>query len=395
MSLVEGRGFVLRSGVDGPWAGWLGLSQLDNHCRLLENPWGAMAMLGRCLSQLPGGLSLIWDAPGEWLAFMESGQGKGFLRALGSLPGLHLHFSESGAGEPLEAPLLGWVHAPEAPREALGLSWRQGWIGWVPQSTPGQWALPGFGHVELAEEGLRPGWLWGELHLPLAAVGEIDVSSLATRMAELQAGLELAMSHRISANAWPSEMPFHRRRAGWRVAFLGGREHLLSGADWESIAKTAQHFVASLETRLRCPIHPGVSHDPFVARLLGQQAMRDGLPWRGCLPLPPASPTFTPGLGADPRVPGSLEGRVVWPPAFQWLNHPPVVQLRVPSVPQQEAVSAFLRGQSHLPALWWLPPELPAPGPYLPERPWAPAGLFPPLPDVGQALQPGLFEGLE
>jgi hypothetical protein len=59
------------------------------------------------------------------------------------------------------------------------------------------------------------------------------------------------------------------------------------------------------------------------------------------------------------------------------------------------AVAVFLAGLEHIPAIRWLPPDLPPPGPFLPGRPWAPAKAYAPLADPAQVLQPSLFDGLE
>jgi hypothetical protein len=124
--------------------------------------------------------------------------------------------------------------------------------------------------------------------------------------------------------------------------------------------------------------------------------MREGHPWRYSLPIPPASPTFTPGLGADPRETAPLEFRAAYPNALvPLLTHPPVALLRVPSIPQESAVMAFLQGLDPVPAIRWIPPEVPPPGPFSQERPWSPSSAFVPLPDVTQALQPSLFEAFD
>jgi len=77
------------------------------------------------------------------------------------------------------------------------------------------------------------------------------------------------------------------------------------------------------------------------------------------------------------------------------LGELPAVLLRVPAVPMEGAVAAFLAGLEQRPALRWLPPELPPPGPFHPDRPWAPAKAYPPLADTTQMLQPSLFEDLD
>ena len=173
---------------------------------------------------------------------------------------------------------------------------------------------------------------------------------------------------------------------------LGGREFLASGGSWEEGARLVDTLARALSTALRASVFAGISSDFQAASQLGHQAMREGHPWRHALPMPPASPSFTPGLGADPREPSPLEARTHFPgPLAAILSHPPVTLLRVPSLPQEGAVEAFLRGQQNLPAIQWLPPGLPPQGPFLPERPWAASSAFPPLLDVTQALPQSLF----
>ena len=58
-------------------------------------------------------------------------------------------------------------------------------------------------------------------------------------------------------------------------------------------------------------------------------------------------------------------------------------------------MEVFLRGLEPVPAIRWIPPEVPPPGPFSQERPWAAASAFVPLADVTQALQPRLFEELD
>jgi len=73
------------------------------------------------------------------------------------------------------------------------------------------------------------------------------------------------------------------------------------------------------------------------------------------------------------------------------------VLLRVPGVPVAGVVQAFLDGSGpgQLPAIQWLPPELPPPGPFLPGLPWAPPRTYPRLADTTQMLQPSLFDDLD
>lgn len=396
MRIQEGRGYYLRTGVDGPWAGWMGVSHLDSQCPVIESPWLAASLVASALGSLPGGLGLVWDLPPGSFTGMRPDEAKGLFRLLGSLPGLSLHIpgmegdSDRWAGL-LEVPLNVWIHGTQPPVGELGAAWRQGRVGWMPQPVPAACSLPGLGRADLEESGCRPGWLWGEVVLPLGALGELDPGPLLRGMAEAQAGLELAMSQRLTQGTWPALLPFHRRRTGWRVAFLGGREALAGGAGWERAAGRARELVGTLETGLRCPIHAGVCEDPELALSLGQLALRQGLECRASLPLPPSIPSFTPGLGADPRVPSSCEGRAQFPPEFAWLSVPPVARMRVPVPVQEEGAEAFIRRLGTVPALSWLPPGVAPPGPALSGRPWAPCEAFPALADPAQAQQPGLF----
>jgi hypothetical protein len=180
------------------------------------------------------------------------------------------------------------------------------------------------------------------------------------------------------------------------VAFLGGREFQLAGGTWDRAGERIQALAAHLESALRCPIHLGVCQDPVAAEALGQQAMREGHPWRGALALPPALPCFTPGLAGDCREVLPLESRAAFPhPLARLLTTPPEALLRVPAVPMEGAMAGFLGTLQPPPAIRWLPPELPPPGPFHPDRPWAPARACPPLADTSQVRQPSLFEGLE
>lgn len=374
MRLTEGRGFLARTAVDAPWAAALSFRMLTG-----EGEEAAFRVLASLLALAPGGLHLVWDLPGVPPAEL-----------LRPLPGLNLHLRED-ALPPLEAPAPLWVHGSRVPEGAGGEAFRRGWLGWVPDA-PDAWHLPGFG----AWEAEAPAYLWGDLVLSFAALAAQDPEALARMLGEHQAALELALSLRTGAGAWPGTLPFLRRRTRWRLALLGGREFQLSGGTWEEASERIAAFREALEGALRAPVQVGLCEDAGMGLLLGRQAMREGLPWRGCLPLPPAAPAFTPGAAADPREPGPLEARAAFPlPLAACLDHPPVAWLRVPTVPGEAAVAAFLRGHARIPAMRWLPPELPPPGPFLPEKPWAAASAFVPLADVTQALQPGLFEGLD
>jgi hypothetical protein len=397
MKVHEGRGFLLRTGVDAPFGGWLGARQLDASTSIRSAPWEVLRTLSDLARLMPGGLALLWDAPAAWITELAPEVRAGFLKGLGHLPGLTLHVRDQAFGALLQEPAAVWHHSPGPPTGALGLGWRQGWLGWVPDAGPG-WRLPGLGVALDAADSdtAAAGYLWGEALLPLGALEHLDPAELAAVLAEHQGQAEQALSQRIGAEAWPARFPFLRRRTGWRVAFLGGREFQLSGGSWERAAGLAGDLARHLEAALRCPIHLAASGDLVAANSLGQQAMWEGLPWRNALPLPPAVPCFTPGLGADPREPSPLESRCAFPgPMSQVLAEPPAIPLRVPGVPMEGAVSVFLAGLEHIPAIQWLPPDLPPPGPFLPGRSWAPAKAYPPLADPAQVLQPSLFDDLD
>lgn len=390
--MLEGRGWILRTGEDGPWAGWLGLRQLDRAAPVREAPWLAVKLLADLDRAFPAGLALVWDAPSDWLEPLSAAERQGLLAALGACCGRGLHGGEPWS-MPFEGPAPFWFHGPVPPDGGPGVAWRQGWIGWVPRVAEA-WQLPGLGQVDGTAEACRAGALWGELTLPAGALGQVELPELVRVLAEAQARLERDFSQRLAAGGWPPAFPFHRKRCGWRVSLVGGREYRAAGGAWEDLAENLARVVGSLESELRVPIHAGACAAFEVASRLGHQAMREGLPWRYSLALPPASPAFSPGLAADPREPAPLEARVMVPAALaSILADPPIALLRVPTPPQQAACAAFLAGLAHpLPALRWLPPESSLPGPFQAERPWAPASAFAPLLDVTQALQPSLFE---
>lgn len=397
MKVHEGRGFLLRTEVDAPFGGWLGARQLDAGTSIRSAPWEVLRTLADLARLMPGGLALLWDAPPAWITELAPEVRAGFLKGLGHLPGLTLHVRDQAFGALLQEPAAVWHHSPQPPTGALGLAWRQGWLGWVPDPGPG-WRLPDLGAVVDAPDSdtAAAGFLWGEAVLPLGALEHLDPAELAAVLAEQQGQVEQALSQRIGADAWPARLPFLRRHTGWRVAFLGGREFQSAGGSWERAAALAGELARHLEAALRCPIHLAASGDLVAASSLGQQAMWEGLPWRNALPLPPAAPCFTPGLGADPREPGPLESRCAFPGSMaQVLNLPPALALRVPGVPMEGAVAVFLAGLEHPPAIQWLPPDLPPPGPFLPGRPWAPATAYAPLADPARVLQPSLFDALD
>jgi hypothetical protein len=69
-----------------------------------------------------------------------------------------------------------------------------------------------------------------------------------------------------------------------------------------------------------------------------------------------------------------------------------VALLRVPAIPPEAGAQALLGQIQPAPALRWMPPDLPPPGPFDPDRPWAPALVFPFPADPGNGVQRGLFE---
>jgi hypothetical protein len=387
---LEGRGYLVQTGHDVPYAGWGGVRALDASFSVATAPWEGLGVLAQLAGGLPRGFALIWDAPLDWIRDLPPEARAGYWKVLTHTPGLSVHVRDEAVAGLIREPGRVAFHAPRMPVGALGLAWRQGWTGWVPEET-GWWTLPGRGRAADTES---PAWLWGELILPLGAVEHQDPSELARVLEDAQARSEKAISLRMEAGAWPLAMPFQRRRTGWRVSFLGGREWQLSGASWDRAAEAVKALIAHLEKALRCPIHPGVCADHRAAADLGRQAMNEGLPWRSALPLPPASPSFTPGLGADPRDAVSLEARCGFPRSLAEVLLPAEVHLRVPAVPLEGAVQAFLAGLQTPPALRWFPPDVEPPGPFTPDRPWAVLKDCPPLADTTQVLQPSLFDDL-
>jgi hypothetical protein len=421
MRTHEGRGYLLRTGLDAPYAGWVGARQLDAGVSLAAAPWEALRGLADLARLMPGGLALLWNAPLAWITDLAPEVRAGFLKGLGHLPGLTLHVRDQAFGPLFQEPAQVWHHSPAPPTGPLGLAWRQGWLGWVPEPGPG-WSLPGLGATDGAgpahapaahgqaplarvdgapvdppgDDEVQPGFLWGELVMPLGALEHLDPAELAAVLGEHQGHLEQALSQRIGAEAWPGSIPFLRRRTGWRVAFLGGREFQLAGGSWPRAAERAETLARHLGTALHCPIHLAAADDLAAANTLGQQAMWEGLPWRNALPLPPAMPCFTPGLGADPREPAPLAARAAYPaPMARILTETPAVHLRLPGVPLEGVVGAFLGGLEAIPAIRWLPPDLPPPGPFLPGRAWAPAKACPALADPARVRQPALFDDLD
>lgn len=395
MILREGPGYLIRSAADGPWAGWCGSRFLEEGLASVNAaPGRALARLMRLAGLLPGGFGLIWDHPPAWMEALQPEARQGWWEAISAIPGLALHLDTETALQMPGGAFRAWVHSPGPPAGALGERWRQGTLGWVPRPS-GPWRLPGMGPVAPGDE-VPPGWLWGEVVVPVGALASIgSAEALSAAMADAQGSAERGLAQRLSAGAW-GDLPFLRRAVGWRLALTGGAEFQRASGSWKTAFGQARALAALLQDRLRTPVHPGAAGDTGSAALLGRQALREGLPWRASLPLPPAPGVFSPGLAADPRDPVPLEGRATQPQDWQdTLDHPPVATLRVPAIPPEAGAHALLVGLPHPPAVRWLPPDLPPSGPFDPDRPWAPPTAFPFPADPGNGQQPGLFEGFD
>lgn len=394
MTGSEGRGFLLRSSPDAPWAGWAGSRFLEEGLASIHAaPGRALARLMHLAHLLPGGFSLVWDHPPAWMEALPPESRQGWWEAISAVPGLALHLGPEAARQLPGGAFRGWVHAPAPPDGSSGELWRQGVLGWV--ARPGaSWRLPEHGATSAGDE-VPPGWLWGEVTLPIGALPALaSGEALAAAMSEAQGTSERGLAQRLAAGAWV-DLPFARRSVGWRLALVGGAEFQRASGTWPAAFAQLRALKALLQDRLRTPVHLGACGDARVAALLGRQALREGLPWRASLPLPPAPGAFTPGLAADPRDPAPLEARTLLPAAWEdTLDHPPVALLRVPAVPPEAGVQSLLSQIESPPALRWLPPELPPPGPFDPDRPWAQAGAFPFPADPGNGVQRGLFEEL-
>lgn len=395
MTEQEGRGFLLRAATDGPWAGWTGSRFLEEGLASVHAaPGRALARLMNLAALLPGGFGLVWDHPPAWMEALPAESRQGWWEAISAIPGLSLHLGPEAALQLPGGAFRAWLHAPEMPEGPLGEAWRQGAIGWVPRSGVA-WRLPALGTAAPGDE-VPPGWLWGEVALPLGALTTLaSGEALIAAMSEAQGAAERGLAQRLSAGAWV-DLPFLRRAAGWRLSLAGGIEFQRAGGTWPAAFGQLRALKALLEERLRTPIHLGACGDPRVAALLGRQALREGLPWRASLPLPPAPGAFTPGLAADPRDPAPLEVRALQPASWSdTLDHPPTALLRVPAVPPEAGALALLAQIQPAPALRWLPPDLPPPPPFDPDRPWAPPAAFPFPADPGNGVQRGLFEDFD
>lgn len=395
MTENEGRGFILRAATDGPWAGWAGSRFLEEGLASVHAaPGRALARLMNLAALLPGGFGLVWDHPPAWMEALPAESRQGWWEAISAIPGLVLHLGPEAAAQLPGGTFRAWLHTPEPPAGSLGEAWRQGVIGWVPR-TGTAWHLPDLGTPAPGDE-VPPGWLWGEVVLPLSALSTLaSGEALAAAISEAQGTVERGLAQRMSANAWV-DLPFLRRAAGWRLSLVGGIEFQRTGSAWPAAFGQLRALKAMLQERLRTPIHVGACGDPNAAARLGRQALREGLPWRASLPLPPAPGAFTPGLAADPRDPAPLEARALQPAGWmETLDHPPSILLRVPAIPPEAGVQAMLAQIQPAPALRWLPPDLPPPPPFDPDRPWGPPTAFPFPADPGNGVQRGLFEGFE
>jgi hypothetical protein len=346
--------------------------------------------LGEIMAALPGGISILWD-------FQECQHqcGKGRLALLESallyLPGISLHVREPLISDDLRVPMNAWFHSPEPPMGDLSASWRNGFIGWVPQPRSG-WPLPGIGLAPTDHDGCLDdcfcGILWGEITVAAPALRHLDFELLLGAAEDSQAMIERAMSIRINAGAWPKQIPFHRRKAAWRLSLTGGWEYHATGLSWGSLAKDFYGLQIKLSKALKCWIHLGVNNDFKIARILGEQAMRLGMPWRSSLRLPPAPPSFTPGISADPRIASPFLSRASYPKELApLLSDPPVAMLRVPAVPSAEGTRMFIASLEAVPAIRWLPPSVNLPGPYFPDLPWDAPAAFPQVPESDGAQQ--------
>jgi hypothetical protein len=74
------------------------------------------------------------------------------------------------------------------------------------------------------------------------------------------------------------------------------------------------------------------------------------------------------------------------------LSDPPTSLLRVPAVPTIEGARAFVEALEATPAIRWLPPDVPPPGPFHPDIPWDPPDAFPHIKEGRNAWQPNLFD---
>jgi len=393
MIIREGPGFVIQTAQDSPWAGWFSIQELDWVNLIRTNTSMFLRCLGEIVAVLPGGVSILWN-----VAETTHQSSPAILTTLENmllhLPGITLHIKKPLRYDPLEVPLNAWFHSPKAPDGDLATAWRKGMIGWVPQLNNG-WSLPGIGHASTDQRDCSDGMLWGEVTIPAPALHHLEIGNLRSAIEDTQAHIERVLSRRINAGAWPQSIPFHRRKTAWRLTLTGGWEYQLSGQSWETLASNLLSLQTFLSDHLKCPIHIGINHNARIAGILGEQAMRLGLPWRNSMSLPPEPPSFTPGIAADPRKTSPLEARASVPKSMtSVLSDPPVALLRVPAVPSMKGIHAFLRGMEVHPAIRWLPPDMPPPGPFHADIDWDAVTNFSAVAD-GKASHPKLFDWAE
>jgi hypothetical protein len=388
----EGRGFLIRTAPDGAYAGWAGSRFLDEGLASIHAaPGRALHRLQRLAGGLPGGFALAWDHPPAWIEALHPEARSGWWEALSGVPGLALHARTLPADLPGGA-FRGWLHLQDAPSGAAGEAWRQGWVGWVP-AQEGHWRFPDLGSAAAPEE-LAPGWIWGEILIPLSALANLDVDgALLPAISDIHTRLEKAMALRMAQDT-DAPLPFTRRAAVWRLGLLGGAEFARAHGEPAKAALAVKALATRITAALRSPVRIGASGCLEAGADLGQQAMREGLPWRNSLPMPPAPAAFSPGFGADPREASPLAARASLPAELAAiLDHPPFALLRVPSIPPEAGAAALLKKLHPAPALRWLPPQLPPPGPFNPDRPWAEASAYPFPADPSGGATPSLFEG--
>jgi hypothetical protein len=372
-------------------AGAFSISKLGLTDLMQTDPLALLSELGEMTTVLPGGVSLLWD--------IEETQQRNNTTLLASLEGMLLHLQ--GVNLHTKKPLFSkplkylpnlWYHSTDISDDGVATLWCKGFLGWVPQSDSG-WSVPGIGHISDGQNEGDAEVLWGEVTIPATAISHLDIEGLKLAVEDTQAGIERAMSHRINANAWPQLFPFQRRNARWRLTLTGGREFQLSGQSWDRLATDTLSLQTTLAESLKCKIHLGINSNAIIAGLLAEQAMKFGFPWRNSLRSPPAPVSYTLGIAADPRENSPLESRAFLPKSVaSILSDPPVALLRVPTVPPIEESRAFIKNLETSPAIRWLPPEIPSPGPFHPDIPWDPAVVFPAIRGSKNARQPSLFD---
>lgn len=388
--LREGHGFVIQASYDTPWAGWFSVQKLDWMQLVKTSLPLFLRQLGEMSVVLPGGISLLWDTE-ETLPQAKNALKFDVEHILANYPGIALHSKKTHFSNPVESPLNVWYHLAEMPEGDFASSWCKGLAGWVPQVNDG-WSLPGVGSVTVEHDDCSWCMLWGEIVIPATAVAHIDIKSIQLAIEDIQANIERGMSLRTHAGGWPKSVPFWRRQTVWRLAITGGWEYQLSGQQWDRLAADMSNLKSGLSSTLKCNIQLGINHDAIIAGILAEQALKYGYPWRSSLSPPPSPPSFSPGIGADPRKASPIEARAFFPKSIsELLSDPPIALLRVPAMPSIEGCRAFLNRLDALPAIKWIPPDIPLSGPFHANIPWDPASDFPHAED-GKARQPRLFD---